>query len=84
MRTTVDLPDELFRQLKAEAGLRGRKLKELVTEFIERGLGSQNAPPSRSRSPLPVLRPPTGRPHPALSNAELENLLTVEDHHAGA
>jgi hypothetical protein len=30
------------------------------------------------------VRPPTGRPHPALSNAELESLLTLEDSHAGS
>jgi len=34
MRTTVDLPDELFRQAKAEAALRGRKLKDLVEEGL--------------------------------------------------
>ena len=84
MRTTLDLPDELFRQLKAEAGLRGRKLKDLVTEFIERGLAARSATPARSRSPLPMVRPPTGRPHPALGNAELESLLTLEDSHAGS
>jgi hypothetical protein len=34
MRTTLDLPDETFRRLKAEAALRGYKLKELVAQFI--------------------------------------------------
>ena len=38
MRTTLDLPDETFRQLKVQAALRGLKLKGLVTQFIERGL----------------------------------------------
>ncbi|MCC6738869.1 MAG: hypothetical protein IT452_07465 [Planctomycetia bacterium] len=30
MKTTIDLPDDLFRRAKAEAALRGRKLRELV------------------------------------------------------
>jgi hypothetical protein len=34
MRTTVDLPDELLRQAKSEAALRGRKLKDLVEEGL--------------------------------------------------
>jgi hypothetical protein len=34
MKTTIELPDELFRQAKAEAALRGRKLKDLVEEGL--------------------------------------------------
>jgi len=36
MRTTVDLPDELYRRTKAEAALRGRKFKDLVEEGLRR------------------------------------------------
>jgi len=34
MKTTVELPDELYRKAKAEAALRGRKLKDLVEEGL--------------------------------------------------
>lgn len=34
MKTTVELPEELFRRAKAEAALRGRKLKDLVEEGL--------------------------------------------------
>jgi hypothetical protein len=34
MKTTVELPDELYRRAKAEAALRGRKLKDLVEEGL--------------------------------------------------
>jgi hypothetical protein len=34
MRTTVDIPDELFRRAKSEAALGGRKLKDLVEEGL--------------------------------------------------
>jgi len=34
MRTTVDLPDELFRRAKSEAALRGRKLKDLIEDGL--------------------------------------------------
>ena len=38
MRITLDLPNETYRKLKAEAALRGLKLKELIAQLIERGL----------------------------------------------
>lgn len=34
MKTTVELPDALYRRAKAEAALRGRKLKDLVEEGL--------------------------------------------------
>jgi hypothetical protein len=44
MRTTVDIPDELFRRAKSEAALRGRKLKDLVEEGLR--LVLENPPPA--------------------------------------
>jgi hypothetical protein len=35
MRTTVDLPDDLFRRTKALAALRGDSLKELIVRAVE-------------------------------------------------
>ena len=34
MKTTIDVPDDLYRRAKAEAALRGRKLKDLVEEGL--------------------------------------------------
>ncbi len=34
MKTTVELPDELYRRAKAEAALRGRKFRELVEDGL--------------------------------------------------
>ena len=84
MRTTLDLPDETFRQLKAEAALRGQTLKDFVCLLIEKGLagGAGETMERRARSPLPVLRPRTGVTHPALGNAELESLLAEDEAHA--
>jgi len=83
MRTTLDLPDETFRQLKAQAALNGLKLKELVTQFIERGLAAGPAAPEaalpRSRPPIPIARKADGSVTPALSNAELYAILDEQD-----
>ena len=38
MKTTLELPDELFRRAKATAAQRGQSLKQLVTVALEREL----------------------------------------------
>lgn len=82
MRTTLDLPDSLFRELKAQSAMRGLKLKEFVAELLQSGLATQSSAPrpeSRPRSPLPVIRKATGVRHSALSNREIDALLVAED-----
>jgi len=39
MKTTLDLPDELIREVKLRAVGQGRPLKDLVAEFLRQGLG---------------------------------------------
>ncbi len=38
MKTTLEMPDELFRRAKATAAQRGQSLKQLVTVALEREL----------------------------------------------
>jgi plasmid stability protein len=38
MKTTLELPDHLMREVKIRAAEEGRKLKELVAELLRRGL----------------------------------------------
>jgi hypothetical protein len=82
MRTTLDLPDPIFRQLKAESALRGLKLKDLVCDLIQSGLQRQSIDGAKhSRSPLPQIRKASGNIHPARSNQELDSILTAQDAH---
>jgi hypothetical protein len=53
MKTTVEVPDELYRRAKAEAALRGRKLKDLVEEGLRLVLASPQT--ARKRSSLAEL-----------------------------
>lgn len=46
MKTTIDIPDELFRAAKAKAALEGLKLKDLVVEGLQQVVA---APPKRKR-----------------------------------
>jgi len=53
MRTTIEIPDELFREAKSQAALRGQTLKEFVEEGIRMVLGHPPAPkPTRVSFPL--------------------------------
>ena len=45
MKTTIEVPDELYRRAKAEAALSGRKLKDLIEEGLRLALAK--APKSR-------------------------------------
>ncbi|MYG81016.1 MAG: hypothetical protein F4187_04265 [Gemmatimonadetes bacterium] len=38
MKTTIDIPDDLYRQIKAEAALRGLTIRELTTRLYRRWL----------------------------------------------
>jgi hypothetical protein len=49
VRTTVDLPDELFRKAKAEAALRGIKFKDLIEAALSQALESPNSRGSGAR-----------------------------------
>lgn len=54
MKTTVEIPDDLFRQVKARAALEGLPLRELVTYGLRLALQAplQVAKPRRAAFPL--------------------------------
>lgn len=82
MRTTIDLPDELYRTLKARAALGGISLRELIQRLIEQGMRSTRAAGPASagrRDPPPVIVPPRGARIPAVSRADLKRLEEAED-----
>jgi len=55
MRTTVDIPDSLYRDLKSKAAGEGRSVKELILRGVEIELQLK---PKRPRRPvsLPLVR----------------------------
>jgi len=44
MKTTLDLPDDLMREMKLRAVIQGRTLRDLVAEFLRQGLGLSATP----------------------------------------
>ena len=59
MRTTIDLPDPLFKEAKSAAALRGQSLKDMVVVALRRELRHGRATPAgrarTKRSAFPVL-----------------------------
>ena len=49
MKTTLEIPDDLFRQTKAAAALRGESLKDFVTEALRAYVGTQAESAPRAR-----------------------------------
>ena len=45
MRTTIDIPEELLRRAKAEAALRGIRLKDYIAEALRTVLYEATKPP---------------------------------------
>jgi hypothetical protein len=39
MKTTLELPEALYREIKARAALRGQTVKSFITEALRRGIG---------------------------------------------
>jgi plasmid stability protein len=58
MKTTLDLPDELMREIKIRAARDDRRLKDLIAELLRNGLAqTRGAPARRSRRVrLPLIR----------------------------
>ena len=86
MRTTLDLPDSLLRELKTRAAQNGQTLKSLLNELILRAMRIPAMPELAQAAPaLPVLKRlqnPQGeavRPSLAQSNKQLEDRALRED-----
>lgn len=57
MKTTLDLPDELMREVKLRAVRENRRLKDLMADLLRRGLAEDLASTaaSRTRVQLPLV-----------------------------
>jgi len=52
MKTTLDLPDDLMREVKIRAVHEQKKLKDAIAEFIRKGMATGTS--GRQKAPKPV------------------------------
>jgi hypothetical protein len=77
MKTTLEIPDELYRQAKVQAAQENRKMKDLVSEGLRLVLGLTKKTPARhlrrmAKAPVTIRK---GNTIPALSNDAMAGLL---------
>jgi hypothetical protein len=80
MKTTLDIPDELYRQAKIRAAEENRKIKDLVSEGLMLALGLAGGAPARrprrmKKAPVTIRK---GNVIPVLSNEAMVELLERE------
>ena len=87
MKTTLDLPDDLFRDVKLRAVAQGRTLRDVVADFLRQGLGQTLAGASPSALPVASSRVEVGagglpfircQPKTDASAMGLQDLLALE------
>ena len=52
MKTTLDLPDDLMRQVKIRAVHEQKKLKDAIAEFIRKGMAAGKNRPAKMPKPV--------------------------------
>jgi hypothetical protein len=77
MKTTLDLPAELVREMKLRAADEGRKLRDVATEVVRRGLMQPSSldASTRHRVKLPLIE--CGKPKPPAKQMTAEQVADV-------
>jgi len=81
MRTSIDLPNDLFRRAKAEAALRGRKFRDLVEEGIRRVLKNPEEPESSQKQSPSLFQ--LMEDHCGIVDSGISDLASNPDHLEG-
>ena len=71
MRTTIDIPDEIYHRLESKASLKGTTVASIVLKLVLREL---NGGKQAARTEFPLLRGKESRKL-NLTNAEIEEVL---------
>ena len=71
MKTTLDLPDSLVKQVKLRALIDGRKFKDVVADLLRKGLAT-------------VENQESDAPAPAVTRDKQTGLPLIECHHAAS
>ena len=81
MKTTVELPDAVFRQAKAEAALEGRALRAFILDAVVHELDrTRESDRARQRVSLPLVR--SRRPGSLrITGDTVADALAAEDRH---
>ena len=74
MRTTIDMPEALYRKTKAVAALRGSSMKDLIVAAVEKDVNQAPVKTAQKRVKLPLI-PWKGDKKLDLSGFDFDELL---------
>jgi hypothetical protein len=76
MRTTVDIPDPMYRQLKARAAREGSSAKKFILRTLAEALRGSSRKPSGKRVKSPLI--PSRQPGTLqIDNAAIDDILSL-------
>ncbi len=76
MRTSIDIPDELFKKAKITAAEQGMTLRQLVLQGLQKRINEVNIKPDADR----LSQIPRGNRKPySLSSEQIHDLLMAEE-----
>ena len=78
MKTTLEIPDTVFKQIKARAALEGIKLKDIVADALDLYLRSPRevSKAKGNQCPFPIVR---GKGGPLLRKLNAEAIAAIEE-----
>ncbi|HUG91035.1 MAG TPA: hypothetical protein VML55_09390 [Planctomycetaceae bacterium] len=79
MKTTVDLPDKLLRQIKLQAVKRGQRLKDFMADLLRKGLAANSPRGTLPERPTIKADPRTGFPYIECAPDAPARRMTVEE-----
>ncbi len=84
MKTTLDLPDDLMREVKIRAVMENRKLKDAVADLLRRGLSQRRSEHRiRRRVALPLVEcARKARPEEEMTPERVADILLEEESEA--
>jgi hypothetical protein len=79
MKATVDIPDELYRQVKAKSALEGRPIREVAVELFQGYVGQRaSVPAAANRGGRTLLS--DGKPAPSWFGLARKHMRKAVDH----
>jgi hypothetical protein len=80
MKTTLEIPDDLVREIKVRAARENRKLKDLVPELLRRGLAhTREEPTARRRVEFPLFEGQPAAPGQEATPEVIAQILNDEE-----
>jgi len=77
MKTTIEIPEKLFRQAKSRAAMEGLSLREFFLRGLQLALQTHPDQAARERVAFPILRADRG--HPRLTDEQVSAVLNSDE-----